>query len=738
MSSSRRVVNVLVAMLVVAVVMLAPSLRAQVGGGTGPMPRHFPHAAPTPPPSAAGPAHIRITLDDGSRGPLVMAPKNGGFIGEFVVWNDGPGPLTVSRVAMRGDEDDPRLPQRFNARFTDGGGGSSVIQAHSSKRVRVTWVPDRSQKMHEALGHVVLTSNDETAGELAMGFVAPREGPLAFLTAHLLTWLLALPLLGALLALAMRIVGYKDADRLRGIMLAITALQCLLAILLYEGFSGIVTRVDGNDGFQFIERVSLVRSFGFEYFVGVDGLNVSLVLLTTLVGFAGAIASYGVTEGLARYYGLFALLLAGAMGVFVALDLSLFFVSWVVMLGALTGLVGMGGAAWPRAARKLAIYAAISTLLLALGIAALYLHSDPTYLADGTRAEHTYALPELMRVAYNAKHLTLLGCSWVKVVWGTLFLAFAILSALVPLHGWFIDVLEDLPAPIRAVLVGVVMKTGLYGLLRVSFGVLPDGSRWAATTLVAAGVITLAFAAVSALRRRDVLEIVAYTTVGQLGFALIGLGALTREGIAGCLIQMVSHGAVAALLFLLVGALRSPPKPFGVAELSATASPLQATVIAVGLLALAGVPGLSGFWGEVMSTLGAFPVQRALVTVAAVCGAVTLGFHVRLVRRILDSLSTKETLSDLASRDLVAVTPLLALCLALGFHPAPFFTLVQGGVSDLNLLVNPPGPDEIALGDTETTGVQADPAAYFTALDPSCTRDRRPHARRVSPRCPFS
>lgn len=707
-----------------AIVLAGRAAKAQVGGGLGPMPKHFPHAAPTPPPSAAGPPHIRITLDDGSRGPLVLTPKNGGFLGEFVVWNDGPGPLTVSRVTTRGDEDDPRLPPRVTARFADGGGGSSVILAHSSKRVRVTWIPDREPKLHEAVGHIVLTSNDEAAGEVAMGFVSPLEGPLSFITAHLLTWLLALPLLVALIALAMHLVGYKEEERLRGILLGVTALQCILAILLYEGFSGIVTRVDGNDGFQFIERVVVLRSMGVEYFVGVDGLNVSLVLLTAILGFAGAIASYGIKGGLARYYGLFALMLAGALGVFVSLDLCLFLAFWVVMLGALCGLASGRGASWSRSAKKVAVYAGLSALLLALAVSALYLHSDPSYLADGTRVDHTFAIPELMRVAYNAKHLSLLGFSWVKMVWVLLFLAFAILAPVVPLHGWFVDVIGDLPAPVSAVLVGVVMKAGLYGFLRVSFGVLPDGSRWAATTLVAVGVATVAFGAVSALRQNDLVKIAAYATVGQTGFCLIGVGGMTREGIAGCLIQMVSHGAVMAMLFLLALALQERTKTSDLAKLPGFARglPLFTTLMSVALLAAAGGPGLSGFWGEVMSLLGAFPSERALVAVAAVFGAVHVGRHILVVKGILGA-DRDAKVPDLASRELAAVMPLLAICVTLGIYPAPFFTLIQGGVSDMNQLVNPPGPDEIAMDDVDTAGVGPVPAPYSCAEHPACARD---------------
>ncbi len=692
---------------------------AQVGGGTGPMPRHFPHTAPTPPPSAAGPGKIRISLVDGDRGPVVLAPKNGGFVGEFVVWNDGPGPLTVSRVAVRSDDDDPRLPPRFNARFADGGGASSVIHPHSSKRVNITWIPDREPKQHEALGHVVLTSNDEQAGEVAMGFVAPRVGPASFLTAHILTWLLCLPLVGAVAALAMFVVGYKEEERLRLLVRGLTAAQCVLALVLYEGFNGAVTRVDGNDGFQFLERVALLPTLGVEYFVGVDGTSVSLVLLTAIVGFAGALAGFGArAEGkggaIKAYYGLFSLLLAGAMGVFVSLDLALFAAYWVTMLAALVAVVAVAGAPRRRPVTvTLALSLGGSAAFLVFAVGALHAHSDPTFLADGTRTAHTFAIPELMRVAYNAKHLELFGCSWVKVVWSALFLAFAIAIPLIPLHRWFAAAIAEAPAPAAAVLAGVVVNAGVYGLLRVSMGILPDGSRWAATTLVAAGVVNVVGGAVAALRARGLREVAAHAAVGQIGFCMIGLGAMTREGLAGCLVQMTSRGVILAMLFLALGSRRDAEGASGTAGVAGLdgAAPLDTGLAVFAFLALAGAPGLSGFWGEVVPILGAFPVERVLAGCAAVGAVALAASHLRVLRRLLagvgsasgargvDAGAGARASTPLGSRELASLTPLILLCIALGVWPAPFFTLVQGGVSDLNQLVNPPGPDEVALAD---------------------------------------
>ncbi len=658
-------------------VALAGAAEAQLGGAT---PRRFPHAPPTAPRSAAGPGVIRLALPGaeeggGERGPLVLAPRGAGHVGEFVVWNDGPGPLTVSRVALRGDEDDPRLPPRFTARFADGGGGSGVIASHASKRVTVTWVPDREPKVHEALGHVVVTSTDEVAGEVAMGFVAPRAG----LGSHALSLLLLLPLAVEVISLVMRVTRHPAADRLRGLVLAAASLQCVLAGVVVHGFNGAVTRADGNDGFQFVERFVAIPRVGVEYFVGVDGTSVVLVALTALVGAVGAAAAPR-GEG-ARYHGLYALLLAGVMGIFVALDLALFTLSWGVTLLAVV-LLARGDR--PLRAVAVARYAAASFALLAIGVGLLYARSDPTFLVDGQRVPHTFAVTELMRVAYNAKHLELFGVSWVKGVWVTLFLAFAIASSVAPFQRGLGTGLAAAPLPVRIVVAALVMKAGVYGILRVSVGVLPDGSRWAATTLVAVGVLTLIAAALGALRRPELGAVAAHVAIADVGFCLVGIGAMTREGLAGSLLHVVSQGLVTSLLFLVA------PR-----DTSTLPGATARGAAAIGLLAAAGLPGLPPFGGEALILLGEAPASPILVALAA---AAALVLATACGRALLRLTLPDPALPRAPAREHAALALLVVLTVALGVHPAPFFALVRGAVSDLNVLVNPPGPDEIAFG----------------------------------------
>jgi len=672
--------------LLVGLVMLC-GLRP-AGAQMSPTPKHFPHAPPTPPPSTAGPGKIRITAPDGGDGPVPLTPKSGGFVGEFVVYNDGPGPLTVTRLAVRTDDDDPRLPPRFNARFADGGGGSGIISSHSSKRVNITWIPDREPKLHQALGLVVLTSTDESAPEVAMGFVAPMPG---LVQGHLLSLMLFAPLLGAVVALAMLVVGYAEVERLRGLFVGLTGIQCFLAALLYQGFNGAVTRLDGNDGFQFVERSVLVRPWGVEFFVGVDGLSVTLVLLCSLLGLVAAVMSaglprFGSPRELSVYYCLLGLLLVSLMGLLVSLDLAVFASFWVLMTVVAVALLARSGGELVRArAAPLAAIGALGSGCLVFGVMMLHFEADTSYLVDGTRAPHAFAVSELMRVAYNAKHLELLGLSWVKVVWGALFVAFASVPILL-CHAWRNGAPMSTPPPVQMLLAAVGLKAGLYGLLRVSVGILPDGSRWAATTLALAGVVTIAFGALSLWRSQALSDIIGSVIVGELGFCFLGVGAMTREGFAGCLFQMVSHGLLVGVVFVVSGAAGAPATATDAPRVSSSA-----TVWGIALGALVGMPGLPGFWGEIVPILGAFPVARALAVLALLGALATVVLQVRALRTV-----PMPTLA-LRGRDIAAILPLALFAIALGLCPGPFFTLVQGGVSDTNQLVNPPGPDEIAL-----------------------------------------
>jgi NADH-quinone oxidoreductase subunit M len=655
---------------------------------------------------------IAVTLPDGSSGPLELAPHESGYVGELSITNKGPEPLAVSRIAIRGDDDDVRAPAKLSVRFVEGGGTALTVPPGGTRKVQVTWLPERDPRVHQAFAHVMITSSDEAAGEIAVGVHGEIPRGLLVVTAHAPSWLIFLPLLGVALALAMHLTGQKDDKLLRQVAVGVTALQCLIALWMVSAFNPDVTRIDGNDGYQFIEHAVWIRSLGVEYFVGVDGASMPMILLTAILGLVGALAAQTIERRPKGFFAFYMLLLSGLMGVFLSLDLVLLFCFWQLVLVPLYFLVGMWGAERREAAAaKLFVVTLIASGLMLLGIVALWANADRTFLVDGTPVTRTSSIPELMRVAFHAKKLVLFGAPLVKVAWICLFVGFAAVLPLFPLHRWLPDAFVTSPTPIAIVLGGLVVKVGAYGIVRVCYGVLPEASRWAAGTTVALGVVGVLYGALCAMAQTDLKRMVAYATMSQMGFCLVGLGSLTPQGIAACLIQMVSHGLVVTMLLLCVGSLEDRIKTRDVGRIGGLAGevPMYAVFFAFALFASAGLPGLIGFWGEALALFGAFPTYRALTVLAALGLGLGAAYHVTAIHKLLFGKLPESWRKDpvlepfggkipeLNARELAMLAPIAVVAAILGVWPAPLLSLIAGGVRDVTALVNPPGPDQIAF-----------------------------------------
>jgi NADH-quinone oxidoreductase subunit M len=669
-------------------------------------------------PRAGAAGTLELRVPGGGRGPLVLGSRDGAYGGEIEIANTGAEPLVVSRVAVRGDDDDVRSPPKLAVRVTEGGGTTLTIAPHTSKKVVVTWTPEKElpsggPRVRQMFGHVIVTSSDDAAGEAAMGVQASMPDALGPITNHALSLLVFLPLLGVLAIALLHFSGKGKPDHLRWLAIGITGAQVLLALSVFHAFDGEVTRADGNDGFQMIERVVWIRPLGVEYFVGVDGVSVGMVLLAAIVSFVGAIASFSVEKDLKAYFALYLAACAGVMGVFVALDLVLFFVFWQTMLVPLYFLIG----AWGRGARreyaasKLVIFGAIGSALLLLAIVTLHNASDPAFLVDGSRTAHSFAIPDLMRVSYNAKHLTVLGMSLVKVTWVSLFVAFAIALPMFPLHTWFTDALTEAPTPVALLLGGVVTKVGAYGLVRLGFGILPEAARWAAGAMVSFGVVGILYGGLCALAETDLKRRIAYATLAHMGYCLVGLGSLTPQGISGCLMQMFSHGIVIASLLLLVGALEDRFRTKDLSKLGGLVheAPVFGLLFGLALFASLGMPGLLGFWGELLTILGAFPTYRVIAILAAGGASRAPASQLRVLERLClapmpETWRTSPALApfegkvpEITARESAALLPLVVLTILLGLWPVPLLSAMSGTVRDTTALVNPPGPDQIAM-----------------------------------------
>jgi len=653
--------------------------------------------------------HIALTVSGGG-GPVELLPDGANFRGTFEVKNLGPGELDVTRVTVRTSPNDPRTAPGVEATFDDGKPNVHLAPG-ASKRVAVQWSPANATPLRELYGHIVVESNSGDHLAAAMGIHAERPGP--WLARHLLSALTFLPLVGVALIFLLHLSGRRDDRYAKWLTLILMGGNLALAAWLVLHFDPTVGKASGNDGFQFIERAVWIRSLNVEYSLGVDGISVTMVLLTAVVSFVGAIASFSIEKQQSGYFAMYCLLVTGMMGIFVALDLFLFYVFWEVMLLPMYFLIGIwGGPRKEYAAIKFFLYTMAGSVFMLLAFIALYMNADPTYLSDGTTVLHNFAIPDLARVDYASKNLLIFGLSLVKVCWVALFIGFAIKVPMFPFHTWLPDAHVEAPTAISVILAGVLLKMGTYGILRINFGLLPEATTWAAPAIAAFGTINILYGAFCAMAQEDLKKLVAYASVSHMGYCLLGMAALTPTGIEGCVVQMFSHGTITAMLFLLVGVIydRAHTRDIGRFGGLAKEMPLYTAFVGFAFMASLGMPGLSGFIGEVLTLVGAFPIYRLMTSLAALGMVLGAAYHLWALQRMFLGKFREEwrkspylepfggKFPDINRREVASLLPLAVLVLVLGVWPRPLLTLIDRGVLDLFNTVSPPGPTQIALG----------------------------------------
>jgi len=576
----------------------------------------------------------------------------------------------------------------------------------------VRWDPAKAPGFSEVYGHVTAESDTQDRKLAAIGIHAEKKlGGAPWLFNHILSWLTFLPLIGMVIVFGLYLKGYKNDENLRWLGVGLMGLELALAIWLFSAYQTGIGRAAGNDGFQFIEHGVWIRSLNVEYFVGVDGTSISMVLLTALVSFVAALASFSVKKSLKGYWAMFFLLVTGMMGVFVALDLFLFYVFWEVMLLPMYFLIGIwGGPRKEYAAIKFFLYTLAGSVFMLLAFIALYYNADATFLVDGTPVAHTFSIPELMRVDFAGKNLTILGLSFVKLIWIVLFIGFAIKVPMFPFHTWLPDAHVEAPTAISVILAGVLLKMGTYGMLRINFGLLPEATQWAAPAIAIFGVINILYGAFCAMAQEDLKRLVAYSSVSHMGYCLLGMGALTPHGIEAAIVQMFNHGTITAMLFALVGVVydRAHTREIGKFGGLATEMPFYTAFFGFAFMASLGLPGLSGFIGEALTFMGAFPVYPVLTILAASGVIFTAAYHLWAMQRIFfgkfrEEWRTSHALEqskgrfpEMTFRETMTLAPMAIIVLVLGFWPRPLLNLIDAGVMDLTALVNPPGASQIA------------------------------------------
>ncbi len=493
---------------------------------------------------------------------------------------------------------------------------------------------------------------------------------------HILSWMIFFPLAGmALIAL----MPSGKHNLIRWISAAATALPLVLAIRIFMEFDRTTT------GFQFIERASWINAFNIEYFVGIDGVSVLMVLLTALLCFICIFASWGITKGVKGYFALFLLLDAGMMGVFCSLDFFLFYVFWEVMLLPMYFLIGIwGGPRKEYAAIKFFLYTLLGSVLMLLVMLAFYFFSR-----DPATGRHSFDLTLLAQQNVHIGPLT--GTAFRNLCWLGLYVGFAIKVPVFPFHTWLPDAHVEAPTAISVILAGILLKMGTYGLLRISYPLLPDATLYFALFLAVMGMVNIIYGALCAMAQKDLKKLVAYSSISHMGFVLLGMASFTSEGINGAVLQMFNHGTITAMLFLIVGVIydRAHHREIeGFGGLSHQ-MPKYSVITAFAFFAALGLPGLSGFISEALVFLGAFQTFRTITIISASGVVLTAAYILWTTQRMfLGPLNEKyKTLPDISPRELFTLVPLAIIVFFVGVYPMPVLRLITASLNHLNQIV---------------------------------------------------
>jgi NADH-quinone oxidoreductase subunit M len=440
----------------------------------------------------------------------------------------------------------------------------------------------------------------------------------------------------------------------------------------------------GAPGFQFMERADWIPSLGARYLIGMDGISLLLVMLTTLLGFLSILSSWNaIQERVKEYYAMFLLLQTGMIGVFVALDFFLFFVFWEVVLVPMYFIIGIWGG--PRklyAAIKFFLYTLAGSVLLLLGILTLYFQHFRQF------GFYTFEISELLKL-----HLQLGMEQW--VFWA-FFLGFAVKVPMFPFHTWLPDAHVEAPTAGSVILASVLLKMGTYGFLRFSLPLLPQASsdRTIVQILVVLSLIAIIYGALVSLMQQDWKKLVAYSSVSHLGFCTLGIFALTPNGLTGSVIQQINHGISTGMLFLVIGIVYERRHTREIAEYGGLAHvmPRFATVFAIAMFSSAGLPLLNGFIGEFTILQGAFEASRVWAAFAVTGVILGAAYLLWLYQRTMLGQVTNEknlALPDLSFRELAIFLPLIVWAFWIGLYPKPYFDVLQKPVTEIVERVRP-------------------------------------------------
>ncbi|UDL89873.1 NADH-quinone oxidoreductase subunit M [Mesorhizobium sp. PAMC28654] len=472
-----------------------------------------------------------------------------------------------------------------------------------------------------------------------------------------------LPLVGVLLILFINDDSENARRNIRAIALLTTTFTFLISLFIWTGFD------NSQAGFQFVEKAAWLDS-GISYHVGVDGISMLFVILTTFLMPLCILASWESIEKRVKAYMIAFLLLETLMiGVFCALDIVLFYVFFEAGLIPMFIIIGVwGGKRRVYASFKFFLYTLAGSVLMLLAIMAMFYQSGTT------------DIPTLLTHSFPANMQT-----W---LWLAFFASFAVKMPMWPVHTWLPDAHVEAPTAGSVILAGILLKMGGYGFLRFSLPMFPLASEMFAPLVFTLSVVAIIYTSLVALMQADMKKLIAYSSVAHMGFVTMGIFAMNQEGIQGSIFQMLSHGLVSGALFLCVGVIydRMHTREIDAYGGLVNNMPKYATVFLIFTMANVGLPGTSGFVGEFLTMLGVFKVNTWVAFFAATGVILSAAYALWLYRRVIFGALTKDSLKgllDLSLREKVIIYPLVVLIIFFGVYPAPVFDATAQSVKAL-------------------------------------------------------
>ena len=483
------------------------------------------------------------------------------------------------------------------------------------------------------------------------------------MTSNILSILIWLPILGGILILSTG--GDRSAQLARKIALGFSAGTFLLSLSLYADFDMTTASM------QFVERHMWIENLHIQYSLGVDGISMPLIILTTLLTVIVVIAGWEViTKRVAQYMASFLIMEGLMIGVFSSMDAILFYLFWEAMLIPMFLIIGVwGGSNRVYAAIKFFLYTLIGSLLMLVAIIYLYFASDHSFdIASFHATPLTYTTQVLIFLAF--------------------FAAFAVKVPMFPVHTWLPDAHVEAPTGGSVILAAITLKMGAYGFLRFSIPITPDASSELAIWVIGLSLIAVVYIALVALVQRDMKKLIAYSSISHMGFVTLGFFIFDTQGMEGAIVQMISHGFISGALFLCVGVLydRMHSREIDSYGGVANAMPVFSVFLVFFAMSNAGLPGTSGFVGEFLVILGSFRVNGWYAAVAGLTLVLGAAYTLWMIKRVVYGEITNEkvkTLVDVNGREKFVLGVLAVCVLGLGIYPMPLLEVMHSTVENL-------------------------------------------------------